>query len=73
MSFPRVLGVLSAAMPAFGGFVYSEGKDSVVSELMLGSSTLLEQAAGEKQSSSSSFLHPSSTEVSSHGGLAGLL
>jgi hypothetical protein len=63
----------SVAVPAFGGFVYGEGKDSAVSELKLCSLTLLEQAAREKQSSSSSFLRPSLTEVSSHGGLAGLL
>jgi hypothetical protein len=71
-SFSCVLGVLSVAVPAFGRFAYSEGKDSAVSELKLCSSTLLEQAAGEKQSSSSSFLRPS-TEVCSHGGLTGLL
>jgi hypothetical protein len=44
-----------------------------VSELKLGSSTLLEQAAEETQSSFPSFMCPSSTEVSSHGGLTGFL
>lgn len=59
------------AVPAFGGFAYGKTKDSVVRELKLCSSIVLEQVAREKQSSFSSFLPSRLTEVPRHGGLAG--